>query len=248
MSATARNSGPVRVPRGSTHRTGTYRTGVVRGGAGRTTPARGRSVGHRALPTDTGAVPTFAKGTTRTATAKGATTAKNATARSATAKSATAKAQPSRSVPVRADLRLVTSSAPDRSRSRRLPFVLLVLALLVGTTLSLLVLNTAIAVDSLKATSLRQQNAHREQQLQELQQQVVDGSTVQKLAGDAAKAGLVPAGTAGYLVVEPDGTSTFRGTPAPATAPPAPPPSPGQAPPQTQTQTQTQPQPPTGGN
>ena len=44
---------------------------------------------------------------------------------------------------------------PRSLRHRRAPFVLLVVALLVGTTLGLLVLNTAIAVDSLKATQLR---------------------------------------------------------------------------------------------
>lgn len=189
-------AGPVRASRG------THRTGVVRGGAGRTTTAGGggslRSVGHRALPSESAAPGTTSR---------------------------------SSSFPLRGDLRLVGSSTPARDRgrrprSRRLPFALLVLALLVGTTLSLLVLNTTIAVDSLKATSLRQQNEHRQQELQRLQQEVVEGSTVPKLAGEAAEAGLVPAGTAGYLVVEPDGTSTFRGAPEPATGPPvAPPPS-----------------------
>jgi hypothetical protein len=191
-----------------THRTGTYRTGVVRGGAGRTA-ARSvpqRTVGHRNAPT------------------RGAT-ARSATARSATARSATARSAPQRSVSVRPDLRLVPPPTPARatrttSRSRRIPFVLLILALLVGTTLSLLVLNTAIAVDSLKATSLRQENARRDQEIQRLEQQVVDGSTAAKLAAEAAAGGLVPAGTAGYLVVHPDGTSTLRGVPTPAPAPP----------------------------
>jgi hypothetical protein len=176
-----------------THRTGTYRTGVVRGGAGRTA-ARSvpqRTVGHRNAPT----------------------------------RGAAARSAPQRSVSVRPDLRLVPPPTPARatrttSRSRRIPFVLLILALLVGTTLSLLVLNTAIAVDSLKATSLRQENAHRDQEIQRLEQQVVDGSTAAKLAAEAAAAGLVPAGTAGYLVVHPDGTSTLRGVPTPAPTPP----------------------------
>jgi len=132
-----------------------------------------------------------------------------------------------RSVPVRPELRLVASArggaraARARAaggRSRRTPFVLLVLALLAGTTLALLVLNTAIAVDSLKATTLRQGNTTREQEVQRLEQQVIDGSTPQSVAGDAARAGLVPAGTPGYLVVQPDGTSPLRGTPSPAPA------------------------------
>jgi hypothetical protein len=120
---------------------------------------------------------------------------------------------------VRPDLRLVTGPSPARGRTRsRAPFVLLLLALLVGTTLSLLVLNTAIAVDSLKATSLRQANAHRVQEEQLLRRQVIDGSTPQRIATEAGKAGLVPAGTPGYLVVQPHGSS-LRGVPSPAPAP-----------------------------
>jgi hypothetical protein len=101
--------------------------------------------------------------------------------------------------------------------------VLLVVALLAGTTLALLVLNTVIAVDSLDATTLRQGNTAREQEVQRLEQQVIDGSTPQSVAGDAARAGLVPAGTPGYLVVQPDGSSTLRGTPSPAPVAPLPP-------------------------
>jgi hypothetical protein len=130
-------------------------------------------------------------------------------------------------VPVRPELRLVPPArARTRTaggRSRRAPFVLLVVALLAGTTLALLVLNTAIAVDSLKATTLKQGNTTREQEVQRLEQQVIDGGTPQSVAGDAARAGLVPAGTPGFLVVQPDGTSTLRGTPSPASPVPLPP-------------------------
>jgi hypothetical protein len=91
--------------------------------------------------------------------------------------------------------------------------------MLIGTTLGLLVLNTAIAVDSLKATQLRTANAERAQELQRLEQLVVSGSTPAEVARAAAAAGLVPAGPAGYLVIGPDGTSVLRGTPEPARAP-----------------------------
>ena len=127
----------------------------------------------------------------------------------------------------RPELRLVqgvTATRPRRRpasllRNRRAPFVLLVVALLVGTTLGLLVLNTAIAVDSLKATQLRAENAERAQELQRLQQQVVSGSTPAEVARAAVAAGLVPAAPAGYLVIAPDGTSVLRGTPEPAGTP-----------------------------
>ena len=201
MSAT----GAVRV---GTHRTGTLRTGAARTGAGRT-------------------------GTHRTGVVRGGA-GRTAVGRAVPQRPVGARTGPARSVPVRPDLRLVpapTRARRARTRSSRAPFVLLIVAMLVGTTLSLLVLNTAIAVDSLKATTLRQENAKRAQEVQQLQQQVVDGSTPERLAGAGASAGLVPAGTAGYLVVQPDGTSTLRGTPTPAPAPPPPsPPSPSPSP------------------
>jgi hypothetical protein len=137
-----------------------------------------------------------------------------------------------RSVPTRPELRLVAGEGQARPKRpvpaasrRRAPFVLLVLALLVGTTLGLLVLNTAIAVDSLKATALRSANAQRSQDIQRLQRQVITAGTPEQVAADAAKAGLVPAGQPGYLVIGPDGRSTLRGTPQPAPQPAAAPPA-----------------------
>jgi hypothetical protein len=121
--------------------------------------------------------------------------------------------------PPRPDLRLVAGTPAGRARRGaaalrhpRAPFVLLVVGLLVATTLGLLVLNTAIAVDSLKATQLRADNAERAQQVQRLQQQVVTASTPAEIARAAVAAGLVPAGPAAYLVIQPDGSSVVRGT------------------------------------
>ncbi|HET6394037.1 MAG TPA: hypothetical protein VFG13_14525 [Blastococcus sp.] len=133
-------------------------------------------------------------------------------------------ARPSQRATPRPELRLVPAVPVVRARRRtpralrhpRAPFVLLIVALLVGTTLGLLVLNTAIAVDSLKATQLRADNAARAQEVQRLERQVVSGSTPAEIAAAAVAAGLVPAGPAAYLVIEPDGGSVLRGTPAPA--------------------------------
>ena len=129
----------------------------------------------------------------------------------------------SRATP-RPELRLVPGPATVRSRRRtllhpRARFVLLVVAMLVGTTLGLLVLNTAIAVDSLKATQLRAGNAERAQEVQRLEQRVISGGTPAEIARAAVAAGMVPAGPAAYLVIDPDGGSILRGTPAPAKAP-----------------------------
>jgi hypothetical protein len=137
----------------------------------------------------------------------------------------TAPRTPGRATP-RPDLRLVPGAAarPGRRGSRalrhpRAPFVLLVVAMLVGTTLGLLILNTAIAVDSLKATQLRVGNAERAQEVQRLEQRVVSAGTPAEVARAAAAAGLVPAGPAAYLVIDPDGGSVLRGTPLPAEGP-----------------------------
>jgi hypothetical protein len=127
----------------------------------------------------------------------------------------------SRATP-RPELRLVPGPATVRSRRRapralrhpRAPFVLLVVALLVGTTLGLLVLNTVIAVDSLKATQLRAGNAARAQEVQRLEQQVVSGGAPAEIARAAVEAGMVPAGPAAYLVIDPDGGSVLRSTTA----------------------------------
>ncbi len=125
--------------------------------------------------------------------------------------------------------------SPRRSlRSRRAPFVLLVVALLAGTALGLLVLNTAIAVDSLEASRLRADNASRAQEVQRLEQQVIDGNTPAAIAQAAVAAQLVPAGPAAYLVLDRDGAPVLRGEPAQAEAPPAPaetPPAPAETPP-----------------
>ncbi|MGY1712166.1 hypothetical protein ACI8AC_21925 [Geodermatophilus sp. SYSU D00758] len=102
---------------------------------------------------------------------------------------------------------------------RRAPFALLVVALLAATTVGLLVLNTSIAVNSLRATELESANAERAQEVQRLEQQVVAGGTPDRLADAAGDAGLVPAGTAAYLVLGPDGSVVLRGRPEPAPEP-----------------------------
>jgi hypothetical protein len=144
------------------------------------------------------------------------------TARPPTAPTRAAGAAPRTAT--RPELRLIPGTTPARPRrqvgrnlwNRRAPFVLLVVALLVGTTLGLLILNTAIAVDSLNASRLRAENAQRAQEVQRLEQQVVAAGTPAEIARAAMAAGLVPAGPAAYLVVGADGTAVLRGTPEPA--------------------------------
>jgi hypothetical protein len=155
--------------------------------------------------------------------------------RGATGPVRTAASTPRRTgpVPSRPQLRLVPPTpAPTRARGtvaagRRAPFVLLVVLMLAATTVSLLLLNTAIAVDSLEANQRRAAIADQAQQVERLEQQVLTGSTAAELARDARAAGLVPSGAAAHLVLGADGTSAVRGEAVPAEAPVAGPAVPG---------------------
>lgn len=105
-----------------------------------------------------------------------------------------------------------------------------VVLFLVGAGLvALLVLNTAIAADSFAQRSLSQQIERLTLQEQQLQQEVSAAQAPAALARAAAEHGMVPGGTPGFLVVNPDGTTQVVGQPKPAARPapaPAPPPRP----------------------
>ncbi|WP_218938607.1 hypothetical protein, partial [Modestobacter altitudinis] len=74
---------------------------------------------------------------------------------------------PARTTPTRVPARA------HRTGRRRAPFVVLVVGLLVTTVLGLLLLNTAVAVDSLDATEQRQANAEQAEGVARLEQQVI---------------------------------------------------------------------------
>jgi len=186
----------------------------------------------------------------RTATARtGATAARTSPARTGTARTSAARTSTARTVPRTSgpvhvprtapsrrtgpvasgpQLRLVQPGRPTPSRTptrarRRAPFVVLMLGLLVTTTLGLLLLNTAIAVDSLDANEQRAINAEQAEQVARLEQRVVAADTAAELARAATAAGLVQPGAAAHLVLQPDGTSVLLGTADPAPTPdPAP--------------------------
>jgi hypothetical protein len=120
---------------------------------------------------------------------------------------------PARTTPARVPTRA------RRTARRRAPFVVLLVGLLVATVLGLLLLNTAIAVDSLDATQQRQANAEQAEVVARLEQQVVAADTAAELARAATAAGLVPPGAAAHLVLQPDGTSVLLGTATPAPVP-----------------------------
>ncbi len=184
------------------------------------TPTARTTADRAATPRPAAAAAPTAAGT-RSSTAKSSASTARATARPATAKAApsAAPARPELRVVPSEPVRRIAARAARADGRRKAPFVFLVVAMLVGTTLGLLVLNTAIAVDSIKASDLRAQNAELAQEVQTLQQDVVDRDTPAALAAAATAAGLVPAGSAAYLVIAPDGSSTLRGSGTPAPEP-----------------------------
>ncbi|GAA4751012.1 hypothetical protein GCM10023328_37430 [Modestobacter marinus] len=207
MSQPARSAPRSSSPRSSTPRTPTPRT--PHGSTARTGATRA--------------------GTPRTTTARTA----RATGRATTGPVHVPRpALPRRSGPVPSgpQLRLVPPSRPIPARAprgnrrallrgRRAPFVVVLVALLVGTTLGLLLLNTAIAVDSLQATEQRVAMAEQAKDVARLEQQVIAADTAAELARAAAAVGLVPPGDAAHLVLQPDGSSVLLGSATPATPP-----------------------------
>ena len=73
-----------------------------------------------------------------------------------------------------------------------MPFVLLVLALLGGSMICLLVINTTLAASSLRIDNLQQGNAHRQQIEQQLAQQVASESTPASIYRRAWQLGMRP--------------------------------------------------------
>lgn len=110
-------------------------------------------------------------------------------------------------------LRLVPNATTSM---RRGPFIVLVLGLVILGTIGLLVLNTVIAAESLRAGQLIQRNAELAVVEQELRRQVAEGLSPQELAQAARDLGMVPAGQPGFVIVAPDGSIVISGTPVPA--------------------------------
>jgi hypothetical protein len=116
-----------------------------------------------------------------------------------------------------------TPPARTGAISSRAPFIVLVLALAIGGLIGLVLLNTAVNENAFRLHDLNTRQAALDKQEQQLEQALDDRAAPAKLAAQAKKMGLVPAGDPGFVVL-PDGKVV--GTPEPAEAPSSPPPSP----------------------
>jgi hypothetical protein len=82
-----------------------------------------------------------------------------------------------------------TGSRP-RSRSPRMPFILLLVGLLGGALISLLVISTTLAQGAFQVTSLQQQNANLARQEQTLSNAVAQAGNPAVIASEAAQLGM----------------------------------------------------------
>lgn len=111
-------------------------------------------------------------------------------------------------------------------QAARMPFVLLVVALLGGGLISLLLLNSALNQGSFQLSKLKKETTVLRDEQQELQRDVDGYSAPDALQRRAHELGLVPGGSP--VFIGPDGK--VAGTPAAAETPPPPSPPPSAPP------------------
>ncbi len=117
----------------------------------------------------------------------------------------------------RPHLRLVSRPA---QRTRRAPFIVLVVLVLAGALLGLLALNTLAAQDAFRLHDLQQRSAHLADEEQALRLDLAHRNSPEELARRAQQLGMVPSDSPAFLRLA-DGA--LVGVSTPATAPPAPP-------------------------
>ena len=87
----------------------------------------------------------------------------------------------------------------SRSRTPRMPFILLLVGLLGGALVSLLVISTTLAQGSFRITSLQQQNAELARQAQTLTNQVAQAGNPAVIAREARQLGMKPNPHLGFV-------------------------------------------------
>lgn len=98
----------------------------------------------------------------------------------------------------------------------RIPFALLVTALIVGGLGLLLLLNTLSAAHEVRRHDLAAQDASVAAQVQELRNEVAASAAPGNLARAAAALGMVPGANPAFLVIGSDGAVRVLGSAAPA--------------------------------
>ncbi|MFE3764947.1 hypothetical protein ACFXPI_24675 [Streptomyces sp. NPDC059104] len=112
----------------------------------------------------------------------------------------------------------VRPAAATAGQAARMPFVLLVVALLGGGLISLLLLNSALNQGSFQLTRLKKETTALTDEQQALQRDVDGYSAPDALQRRAHELGLVPGGSPVFIGSD----GKVAGAPTPAEAPPAP--------------------------
>lgn len=117
----------------------------------------------------------------------------------------------------------VASGVPGQAK--RMPFVVLLLALVVGAMSLLLALNTASAAHEVSRHDAAVADSALSAQLVELQNRINASAAPANIARVAQGLGMVPADAPAFLRIDANGKVKLLGSPAAATAPAPPPPS-----------------------
>ena len=112
--------------------------------------------------------------------------------------------------------RTATARSARRSGPRRAPFIVLICGLLASGLCVLVVLNTASAAAELRRHDVTAANAGLAEDVEQLRSELAANEAPDALAAAAAKLGMVPNGTPGFLIIRPDGKASVLGSPTPA--------------------------------
>ncbi|WP_127782495.1 hypothetical protein [Rhodococcus sp. X156] len=121
---------------------------------------------------------------------------------------------------------LVPEQLASVAVARKVPFVVLVIALLGLGLVSTLWLSTNSAASSYQITDAQKENRLLSERVEALQRDVATMDSAAALATRAKQLGMVPSTNVARLSVGPDGAVTVVGSPAPAAPPAGPPPAP----------------------
>ena len=91
------------------------------------------------------------------------------------------------------------TATPARTRSPRMPFILLLVGLLGGALVSLLVISTTLAQGAFRITNLQEQNANLARQEQTLSNEVAQAGNPAVIARQAKQLGMRPNPYLGFI-------------------------------------------------
>lgn len=109
---------------------------------------------------------------------------------------------------------------PVRSALLRVPFVVALIVILGGGAGGVLYLNTKTDESGIRTVQSRDESADLRLQIEALGRSIAELNATPRIAAEAGKLGLVPAGDAAILVVDGSDGGRLIGTPSPADAHP----------------------------